>query len=246
MARKKPDPLRTFEELMSDITEAVIELEFSDGVGLPCPCGAGERTTRCCECLHFGLMCDTCIIDRHRSSPLHWVEKWNGVYFTKISQSSIGQKIRLGHNGGPCPSKPSAGASTSMIAVDLNGIHKCSVEFCFCYNSAPTWRQLLAMGFFPGSVERPETMFTIQFMKLTHLLSTIGHISAMDLTTVMRRLTNGAFQADTPVSRYYINPLAELTKDYRTFQRAFELHFAYGEQFKPTNDRGLPLALEKY
>ena len=185
---------------MTDLTSSIIGLEHSEGVGSPCSCGNSSRTTHCTECMHLNVTCDACMVASHQHTLFHLFEKWNGFYFSKIQQSSLGQSIRLRHGGKECPCKPRAESMTNMIVVDINGLHKSSVEFCFCYTSNPHWQQLVSVSLFPGSVDRPETLFTIRFLKLAHLLSTIGHISAMELTTVMRRLTNGAFQSDTPVS----------------------------------------------
>ena len=197
------DPLKSFEDIMEDLQSAVIGLEYNEGVGTTCSCKVGSRSVRCIDCIPMEVSCLNCATQRHIRNPLHRLEIWNGFYFSKLSPQDFIFTLELGHDGKACSSRleDSQLTTTTTSIIHTNGIHKIKLGYCSCNGADPHWKQLVKAGLFPGTVDRPETAFTVSFMKFAHLLSTIGHISAMDLVTVIRRVTNGAFLEDTPVSK---------------------------------------------
>ena len=195
---------------MDEIQQAVIGLELSAGVGELCPCKRKPRTVRCLDCFQIGVRCMECIISMHSKTPFHRLKLWNGFYFDRLRPKDIGFSIELGHDGVECTSRSTRSTMTTMSIINTNGVHVMEVGFCECYRAPPRWKQLINAGLFPSTIERPETAFTVPFMKLVHLLSTIGHMSAMDLTTAIRRMTNGAFTASTPVSNFPLSNIQHL------------------------------------
>ncbi|KDQ49016.1 hypothetical protein JAAARDRAFT_144062 [Jaapia argillacea MUCL 33604] len=72
---------------MKDLIDAIPELE---GFLLECDayqplqpkCQCGQPpTVQCIDCLDSVYRCSACTVKSHQSSPLHWVEEWNGSFF---------------------------------------------------------------------------------------------------------------------------------------------------------------------
>lgn len=182
------------------VAECVVASEGNPLVTEPCPCGEGLRTTRCKDCLGFEPTCDKCFLRCHASTPFHVAEKWNGRYFDRMSQASLGRILHFGHRGSECPSVKTGTMPLGLDVIDLNGIHSCKVQYCQCAAAGEHWEQLLAVDLFPGTLGRPATAFSIPVLKHFDLLSSISKTSAMDFVTTLRRTTNNAFPDDVPVS----------------------------------------------
>lgn len=203
---------------MDKFASYVLASEGSIFVDLPCSCGKGKRTTRCKDCLMHEPLCDGCFLRNHAQLPFHFAEKWNGLFFEKSAQVSLGRVEYLGHGGLPCPRILPGSEPLMLDVVELNGVHPCKVHYCKCNSEMKNWEQLLELELFPGSVSKTATAFSFAVLKHFDLLSSIGKTSAMDFVTTLRRTTNNAFPDEVPVSEMIsvirinsnLNLLAEL------------------------------------
>ncbi|KAI0069871.1 hypothetical protein K474DRAFT_1568226, partial [Panus rudis PR-1116 ss-1] len=161
----------------------------------PCVrCEHSEGTVRCLDCFDSPSWCPTCSIDLHRSMPLHRMQQFNGKYYEKTSLKVLGLRIFLGHNGDACPHP--ARRSQKFVVGDMTGFHELDVEFCGCINSdgivVNMWAQLLRVGWFPASMERPTTAFTFNllnhFQQLTHQAKT----NIYDFQRTLSRVTDNS------------------------------------------------------
>ena len=190
---------------MPNLVDELLRLESTDDTpGTPCSCGKAGKTTRCAECPRSDLKCDECFLQSHEGIPFHHVEKWNGHFFAKGSQSQIGRVLYIGHCHKRCPSLNPNALPSVIDIVDVTGIHPMRVEFCNCKNKEgkklDRWRQLIRLGLIPATMRRPSTACTVGLMKLHHLLTSIGKISTMDFAYSLRRLTDGGNPESLPVS----------------------------------------------
>ncbi|KAI0074003.1 hypothetical protein K474DRAFT_1677445 [Panus rudis PR-1116 ss-1] len=141
----------------------------------------------------FAALTD-CTIKLHKSLPLHRMQHYNGKYYEDTSLKNLGLQIQLGHNGDPCPHP--ARHSRKFVVGDLNGFHELDIQFCGCIGVDDTvvhmWAQLLRVGWFPASMERPTTAFTFQllnyFQQLTHQAKT----NVYDFQRTLSRVTNNS------------------------------------------------------
>ncbi|KAJ6584551.1 hypothetical protein B0H19DRAFT_1206369 [Mycena capillaripes] len=113
---------------------------------------------RCQECAGGKLFCKRCCVSRHVEHPLHVIYEWNGMHFEKTSLKKLGQKIQIGHPVGERCGTPRA-APKKFVVLHENHIHEVSVDFCGCSGVDP-YIQLLRVGWFPASVEKPQTSKT--------------------------------------------------------------------------------------
>ncbi|KAF6744664.1 hypothetical protein DFP72DRAFT_825364, partial [Ephemerocybe angulata] len=68
-----------------------------------CTCGGSGPMFRCQECVGLPQYCRTCCRKRHRDTPLHQIEAWNGLHWQPSAQWQVGTLICLGHGGHACP-----------------------------------------------------------------------------------------------------------------------------------------------
>jgi hypothetical protein len=64
--------------------------------------------------------------------------------------------------------------------VDVTGIHSINLHFCGCVGAPHPRRQLLAVSWFPASLDQPQTAFTLDDLDTFQLLNFQGKISAYD------------------------------------------------------------------
>jgi hypothetical protein len=83
--------------------------------------------------------------------------------------------------------------------VDTLGITQHTVQACHCADSRPLHIQLLQMGLFPSTIERPRTVFTFSVLDRYHIQSLEGKISASNFYSQLRRLTDSRFPHSLPV-----------------------------------------------
>ncbi|KAK6968964.1 CxC2 domain-containing protein [Favolaschia claudopus] len=188
----------------------LVQLLRRDGCGdastSECPrcMSSGEPPQfRCQECAGGLLMCKECCGDVHADNPLHVIEEWNGIYFTKTSLKSIGFRVQLGHPPRhPC-ARPLPGYSDFVVVHD-NGIHSINIDFCGCDSEtrAEPYIQLLRAGWYPATDERPQTAVTFLALDKFHLLTLQAKITAYDYYTVLERLTDNT--GLKPPDRYQI------------------------------------------
>ena len=170
--------------------------EVEDDVGSPCNCGVGVCDTRCTDCSPTMLTCSDCFVRKHQTHPFHWAQVWNSKYFQKVGFSSLGGVLHLGHAGTPCESS----RTRKMIITHVNGVHETTVSFCACNGANEQWVQLLRRRLFPATFVCPESAFTVDLLKLAHLITLNCHTSVHAMSTVLRRLTNDPHIHRVPVS----------------------------------------------
>lgn len=183
------------------LQDAILSIHDHVGVGPKCSCGVEPAPYKCEECFHPLMLCKTCIISTHTQHPFHHIGEWTGTHFQRISLSSIGAVLHLGHRGEKCKNRlPVSGRNT--VIVHTNGIHRVCVDYCRCYN-VPDANQLVRSQLFPATMERPETAFTFAVLNDFHIHSLTSKKSALDYVDALQKLTSAAFPRQTPVSTGY-------------------------------------------
>ncbi|PPQ96654.1 hypothetical protein CVT26_010318, partial [Gymnopilus dilepis] len=167
-------------------------------------CHTKAAKFRCMDCMpRSPLRCPKCFINAHIENPLHRVEEWNGTFFEKRRLCDLGLRIQLGHGGRPCPC-PTPGPS-DFVVFHVNGVHQVEINFCDCSTSNTTAPhpciQLLRMGWFPASSERPKTVFTFDLLRLFHQITLQGKTTLYDFYNAILHITDG-LQLGKAIDRY--------------------------------------------
>ena len=193
---------------------------------------------RCKECSSQDLFCHTCCFTAHRTMALHRIEKWTGQFFDVTSLNQEGFILHLGHGGEPCPTShisgerqetgpgslhegeeegdssggPLAGWENQdtrcLVIVDTSGVHQLRIGWCQCKPTVEPHIQLLRNRFFPASVKRPSTAFTVSLLDHFHVDSVECKTSASSFFSKLRRLVDSSSPHSVPVClatfcRYY-------------------------------------------
>ncbi|TFK60799.1 hypothetical protein BDN72DRAFT_744711, partial [Pluteus cervinus] len=165
-----------------------------------CQCGDSTEVAyfRCRDCISNMVYCRTCIINQHRCTPFHCIEKWEGRFFGRTSLHNIGFVLHLGHDGHPCPhSLPDKGRLT--VIVDSTGFHSHDVHYCCCPASPEEdFPQLLQSSLFPATLNKPRTAFTFNLLKDIHVHGLTSKKSVYDYHDALRRLTDPVFPGQVP------------------------------------------------
>ncbi|THU86212.1 hypothetical protein K435DRAFT_868513 [Dendrothele bispora CBS 962.96] len=169
-------------------------------------CDKKEAMFRCVdeECFGGGMMCSTCIVDAHARLPLHWIEEWNGSFFTPTSLKELGLKVYLGHPGGQrC--HYSISGDRDFTVLHVNGVHQVAVEFCACKgdNSPKHAVQLLRARWYPATPINPQTSITFSCLRQFHPINCIGKLPAYDYYLALFLMTKSR-QRKPPKDRYKV------------------------------------------
>ncbi|KAG8693279.1 hypothetical protein FRC09_010610 [Ceratobasidium sp. 395] len=157
-----------------------------------------ETLYHCKTCVCLAAICSHCLISGHRFQPTHRIRRWDGCCWVDSDLSSAGLTIYLGHRGKPCDHN----SNTSRLLVgDLNGFTEISVRYCTHPNAAPKALQLLVVGLFPCTDERPGSAFTLPHLNIFDALTTVGRTSAYKYYSVLERVSKPGFPADV-LDRY--------------------------------------------
>ncbi|KAF7308829.1 DNA-directed RNA polymerase subunit [Mycena kentingensis (nom. inval.)] len=156
-------------------------------------CGLHPPSVRCRDCTCSAMLCAECIVACHASSPLHWVEQWNGSYFQRRSLKSLGLRIQVGHPPGERCTRPHP-AVREFIILHSNGIHEVALDYCACHLNVQTPHaiQLLRARLYPATNERPKTCATLACLDAFDALSLHSKASAYDYYAALEYGTNGA------------------------------------------------------
>ena len=121
----------------------------------------------------------------------------NGTYFSQVSLKQLGLIIRLGHIRAEetCSVKTSV---DSFTVLDLYGIHDVAIEFCHCSDILPHI-QLLRFGWYPATVERPQSAATLVALKFFQLLNFESKTTAFEFHSLLSRLTDNTGTQPTKV-----------------------------------------------
>lgn len=163
---------------------------------------------KCLDCSVMSSYCADCIISCHDELPLHRIEVcqsvlrfflpmtfaqvWSDGFFQRTSLLELGHSFHISHRHTPCPSPDSS--FQKILVIDLNGAHYVNIQFCAC-KDRPEWiehyRQLLRMGWYPASFDRPRTAFTFDLLDTYHKLALQGKLSVYDFyAAVMQKSDN--------------------------------------------------------
>ncbi|KAJ7019382.1 hypothetical protein C8F04DRAFT_1197732, partial [Mycena alexandri] len=94
-------------------------------------CGAARPAFRCKHqsCYGPGMFCQLCIVARHQVLPTHWIQEWTGDFFKRVSLSTLGLVVQLGHTpGAACPTMRRGRYKFTLI--DVNGLHNVANMNC--------------------------------------------------------------------------------------------------------------------
>lgn len=128
-------------------------------------------------------------------------QHWQCGFFDRTSLHSIGLVCYLGHDGAQCSIKSSL---YNIIIVDMNGWHKVRVGFCTCDSNIPwgeCYRQLLQMGWYPASFDRPQTAFSFDLLETYHKITLQGKLNLYDFYIAIMQKTDNQGQSKDIVRR---------------------------------------------
>ncbi|KAJ7453515.1 hypothetical protein FB451DRAFT_1519932 [Mycena latifolia] len=153
-------------------------------------CKAIDPTFRCKDCLYTSLHCQECIVDVHRSIPLHRIELWTGKAFERSSLKALGLRIQLGHSlGKPCPS-PVHAAGDDFVVVGSHTIDEVGLDYCNCDRAKLHPIQLLRMGWYPATGTNPRSAATFAALRHFDLMCLESKCSAYEFYNSLSRETD--------------------------------------------------------
>ncbi|KAJ7506191.1 hypothetical protein B0H11DRAFT_2220108 [Mycena galericulata] len=182
---------------------------------------SSEPSTPCFKCEACGefLQCKRCCLERHSTSPLHFVQEWRGKFWERKTLQTLGLVYQLGHGGFRC--KFPDPVVRTMVVIDDSGIHKISYRFCGCElcDTANNLCQLLRNGWFPATKTDPDTCATFNVLDLFRLLNVTGNVNGHDFIAALERKTDAlASSGITRVPDRY-KAFLRMTRQYAFLQR---------------------------
>ncbi|KAJ7604200.1 hypothetical protein DFH06DRAFT_1021347, partial [Mycena polygramma] len=191
-------PLRTFMKYRTRIMNRVVR---NEGRGWPAlwrecgDCKGAEPTFRCrdSECMGGQMYCLACLLKRHASLPLHWIEasEKNLSLDALITYGDAGgMRVQLGHPGGTSCTFRSA-AHVDFAVIHTNGIHRVALDYCGCGEPPEdALDQLLDQYWWPATPLEPQTCCTFAALRQFHTLNTTGKVSGYDYYRTLEQLTD--------------------------------------------------------
>ncbi|KDR65131.1 hypothetical protein GALMADRAFT_148963 [Galerina marginata CBS 339.88] len=203
--------LSDFQDAFPKLLDFMFEHHADAACGSSCRCQrpGATNTTRCYDCQFYPISCSDCFIESHACLPSHWAEVWDSTrgFFVRHDIATLKPDIasvNLGHGGIPC----SSAYANNLIfdLVDINGIHKTKIRFCYCRGSPDRSEQLMRARLFPATITQPTTAFTFQVLHQFHIHHLESKESLYDFIGSLRRLTDNAFaqQISDPSSQFRI------------------------------------------
>ncbi|KAG2127943.1 hypothetical protein DEU56DRAFT_872715 [Suillus clintonianus] len=183
--------------------EEILRLEGKGNLrNAPCSgCGDLSPNYRCEDCFGVNLQCSSCIKTAHQLHPLHRLQKWNGMFFERVTLKALGLRIQLGHAPGQVCPKPRRAFNDDFVVMDSHAIHEVSLDFCGCSNAVAHVQQLLRISWFPSTTANPKTAATFRLLEEFHILSFESKVSAYEFYNALTRRTNNTGLA--PVKSRY-------------------------------------------
>ncbi|KAJ7448160.1 hypothetical protein FB451DRAFT_1343347 [Mycena latifolia] len=180
------------------------ELLRRDGTGDAridkCPgCSGGDAIFRCKSCFGDLLYCVQCCVGMHIHNPLHIVEHWDGVCYSRKALKDLGLWIQLGHR---CCAKPRTAPET-FVVLHLNAIQEVAVDYCGCneeFLHGDHYVQLLRRGFYPATVHEPQTAATFELLNFFHAQTLQAKTTMYDFYVTLEKLTDNT--GVKPPNRY--------------------------------------------
>ena len=128
----------------------------------------------------------------------------NGTFFEKTSLSDLGHCVYIGHHQTRCPS--SNLKTQAILVIDINGVHHVNVQFCTCTEDTQwveKYRQLLRIGWYPASFQRPKTAFTFNVLDTYHKLAIQGKLNLYDFYLFILQKTDNCGRTKAVVSHVF-------------------------------------------
>ncbi|KAJ7156607.1 hypothetical protein C8R43DRAFT_949452 [Mycena crocata] len=131
----------------------------------PANCPMPPGTVMCDPCGTM-LLCEHCLVSRHRMHPLHCINIWDDGW----EESTLGAEgfvYQLGHSGRPClsPEEP----ARPLLVIDVEGSQTVRVKFCGCgkydEGQAGDWKQILDNGWFHSALVHPGVCATFKVLE---------------------------------------------------------------------------------
>ena len=118
-------------------------------------------------------------------------QKWNGLYFEKVTLKSMGLRMQLGHRRGEVCVSPAQCPNDDFTVIHSNGLHEVGLDFCGCgkENQLHTV-QLLRLRLFPATIVNPKTAITMEALDLFSILSYESKVSGFQFYYSLSRLTD--------------------------------------------------------
>ena len=129
---------------------------------------------------------------------------WNGGFFERISLKDLDYCFYIGHQHTSCPS--SGSATQTILVIDINGVHHLNVQFCTCTEDVQwveKYRQLLRIGWYPASFERPKTAFTFGILDTYHKIALQGKLNLYDFYLSILQKTDNCGRKKAIVSHTF-------------------------------------------
>ncbi|KAJ7846077.1 hypothetical protein B0H14DRAFT_2584366 [Mycena olivaceomarginata] len=143
-------PIKTWIPCRDDYCDTLLKLKgrspwWSEGCAI---CKEANPTWRCEDCFGNRLLCQVCIVEKHKDEPLHQFQEWEGGYFHSRTTQDLGLHYQIGHPfSADCPFNYLGGPSKSFVVLHNNGIHTINVDFCCCLQVPSEVNQLLNVGY---------------------------------------------------------------------------------------------------
>ncbi|KAF9777745.1 hypothetical protein BJ322DRAFT_1015458 [Thelephora terrestris] len=157
-------------------------------------CLKDTASFKCLDCVQVTLYCSSCTVKRHEHLPLHRIEVWQDSFYQSTSFCELGLHFYIGHHHTSCPSAENV---QQILVTDLSGAHHINIQFCLC-KEAPGWvghyRQLLRIGWYPTSFDRPKTAFTFNLLDTYHKLTLQGKLDFYDFYSSILQKTDNCDQ----------------------------------------------------
>ncbi|KAF9024498.1 hypothetical protein BDZ89DRAFT_954690, partial [Hymenopellis radicata] len=159
-----------------------------------------EALYRCEDCWGTVRDCLPCTLRQHRRNPFHRIQRWNGLFYEKVTLRALGLRLQLGHDDGhPCVN-PQPGPNDFTI-LHSNGIHKVNVDFCGCEHRVAHRLQMLRAEVFPVTTRHPKTGATLRLLEDFEMLSSSGKMSTYEHYNALVAMTDHT-GVSVPKDRY--------------------------------------------
>ncbi|KAF7367916.1 CxC2 domain-containing protein [Mycena sanguinolenta] len=150
---------------------------------------------RCRECWGDDLLCRKCMVARHAENPLHQVQKWTGRVFESTTLKALGLRVQLGHRPRERCLEPKE-LHSHFVIIHHNGIQEVAIDCCDCAENrlaaGSPKEQLLRVGWFPATEDRPRTCATFAALDFFLISTHQAKTTMYDFYAMLERLTNNA------------------------------------------------------
>jgi hypothetical protein len=122
---------------------------------------------------------------------------WNGLFFQRTTLRDQGLRVQLGHAyGRSCPTK--LPANVGFRVIHSNGIHHVAIDQCRCHGM-DFYKQLLQIGWWPGTPLEPKTAATFEVLNHFHILNLQGKVTGYSFYRTLEYQTDNTGLEPPPV-----------------------------------------------